>query len=187
MNSPKNFIDLSGKRFGMLTIIKRVENANAWKTQWLCKCDCGTEKVIRGNDITTGKTISCGCFGLKKRNEASTTHGMSKTRMFRIHNLMKDRCSNPHNPHYKYYGGRGITVCDEWKNDFMNFYNWAIDNGYSDELTIDRVDNNGNYEPNNCRWATTKQQANNTSRNRIVEFNGEIHNIKEWGEILGLS
>lgn len=112
--------------------------------------------------------------------------GIRNTRLYRIWLAMKNRCQNEKNLRYKDYGGRGIKVCNEWRNDFQTFYDWAMSNGYSDDLTIDRIDNNGNYEPSNCRWITTKEQNNNSRRCHVVEWDGEKHNITEWSKILGI-
>lgn len=119
-------------------------------------------------------------------NKGNLRHGMRHTRLYDIWRGMKQRCYNPKTNRYKNYGGRGICVCDEWKNDFQSFYNWAISSGYSDDLTIDRINTDGNYEPGNCRWATVKQQANNRTSNNIVEFNGESHTLTQWSEITGI-
>ena len=182
--------DLIGKRFGRLVVIKRVENDKHNKVQWLCQCDCGNKKIIGSAQLLAGQTISCGCYhkeicvkNLKNKNN----HKLSKTRLYRIYAGIKERCLNINLKAYKNYGGRGIKVCKEWKNDFMNFYNWAINNGYSDDLTIDRIDVNGNYEPNNCRWVTKKVQNRNTRANRNITYNGETHCVTEWAEILNIN
>lgn len=177
------FCDLTGKRFGRLTVIKRVYINGNHNTHWLCKCDCGNETVVESNHLKRGDTKSCGCL-TKKR---STTHGFSKTRLYSIYYKMKERTINEHDTAYQYYGGRGIKVCDEWINDFKAFYEWAIDNGYKDGLTIDRIDTNGNYEPSNCRWSTRKEQANNRRTNKNISYNGETHNLKQWSEKLGIN
>lgn len=109
-----------------------------------------------------------------------------KTRIYSIYKGMKDRCRYKTNDNYMRYGGRGIRVCEEWLSDFMSFYDWAINNGYKDGLTLDRIDSNGNYEPSNCRWLTYKEQANNTKRNNYITFNNETHTLTEWAEKLGL-
>lgn len=107
-------------------------------------------------------------------------------RLTKIYSMMKQRCYNSKMPNFKYYGARGITVCDEWRNSSQSFYKWAISNGYKEELTLDRIDNNGNYEPSNCRWVTVKEQGNHRSNNIILSFNGENHTIPEWSEIIGI-
>lgn len=177
-------LNLVGKRFGKLEVLKRVENTKIKLTYWLCKCDCGNTKVVRGSHLTAGKIKSCGCLSAEMARERAFTHKLSKTRLYHIYLGMKARCYNPKNETYRIYGGRGIKVCDEWKNDFMTFYNWAINNGHREDLSIDRIDVNGNYEPTNCRWATPKEQSNNTRRCIYVTYKNETHTITEWGRIL---
>lgn len=165
-------IDLTGHTFCRLLVIERVENYITPKGQkharYLCKCECGNEIKVRGHDLRTGNTKSCGCLKKETSVLVNITHGMGNTRLYRIWRGMKQRCKCESQASYKNYGGRGITVCDEWENDFKTFYDWAMVNGYKDNLTIDRKDVNGNYEPSNCKWATYKEQANNR-RNRRVE------------------
>lgn len=115
-----------------------------------------------------------------------TIHGMSHTRLYRIRNSMQQRCENPKSISYKRYGARGITLCEEWRQSFQAFYAWAMSHGYADNLTIERIDNDGNYCPENCRWATVKEQQNHTSYNRLITYHGETHNVTQWAEILGI-
>lgn len=119
-------------------------------------------------------------------NKNHYVHGKRKTRLYRIWANIKTRCTNKNDPHYRCYGGRGITVCDEWKNDFKAFYDWSVRHGYADDLTIDRINNNGNYEPSNCRWVDYKTQANNKRNVILITHNGETHNAAEWAQILHL-
>lgn len=192
-------IDLTGKRFGRLTVLEWIPSARG-NARWLCRCDCGTEKVVNGKSLRNGHSKSCGCYQREevsqrmrnltpeeKRKYARYSHHMSDSRIYRIYAGMKGRCYGPSNTHYEYYGGRGIKMCDEWLDDFMNFYEWAMANGYEDHLTIDRIDVNGNYCPENCRWATRKEQLNNTRQNRFLKFNGETHTVKEWADITGIN
>lgn len=178
-------LELTGKRFGRLEVLKRVNNGYNRQSYWLCKCDCGNTKVIRGTHLTAGKIKSCGCIVKEMGREHFSTHRLSKTRLYNIYRGMKERCYNPKNETYRIYGNRGITICNEWNNDFVSFYNWAMANGYNDKLTIDRIDVNGNYEPTNCRWATPKEQSNNTRRCIYVTYNNETHTLTEWARIIG--
>lgn len=179
------FIDLTGQRFGHLVVERKATPTKDGAVQWLCTCDCGTRKEIRGKHLRDGRSKSCGCYRVKNTAKMFTKHGMSESRIYTIWVGMKDRCTNVHNVEYEQYGGRGILVCEEWQT-FEPFYEWAFANGYREELTIDRVDNNGNYEPSNCRWSTYSEQANNTSRNHVLRFNDEEHTIREWEDILGV-
>lgn len=181
--------DLKNQRFGNLVVIERVENLNK-KTRWKCICDCGNYKNVLSNHLKSGAITNCGCIKSKQISKANTKHGLSNSRIYRIYNHMKDRCYRKNDKRYKDYGGRGIKICKEWiekENGFMNFYNWAMNNGYDENLTIDRIDVNGNYEPDNCRWSTMIQQCNNTRKNRYYEYNGETHTLAEWGRIYNIS
>ncbi|RKV79678.1 MAG: hypothetical protein D8H99_49175 [Streptococcus sp.] len=154
-------IDLANTKFGRLLALNTFERRKRY-IYWLCKCDCGNEKYIRSDHLRYGKITSCGCFEKEARKEGNhTTHGLSKTRIFKIFQGMKKRCYNPECVAYSNYGGRGIKICDEWLNNYTSFHDWALSNGYADNLSIDRIDVNGNYEPSNCRWVDAKTQANN--------------------------
>ena len=180
-----NFIDLAGQKFNRLTVIETAGKAKDGNYKWLCKCVCGKEVIVPSARLRKGENQSCGCLNKELTKERFTKHGKKNTRLYSIWCCMKSRCYNHKNTEYKNYGGRGIVVCEKWKNSFAAFYEWAIVNGYSDGLTIDRIDTNGNYEPSNCRWATNKEQANNRRTNNLITYNGETHTITEWAEKLG--
>lgn len=179
------FIDLTGRKFGRLTVIKDSGERNKHRrVLWLCKCDCGNYKSISGNDLN--KCSSCGCKKRELLIEKNTTHNATKTRLYNTWQGMKKRCYNPKDKYYHIYGGRGITVCDEWKDNFQAFYDWAMSHGYQDDLSIDRIDPDGNYSPENCRWATAKEQANNKRNNHLIGYNGKKQTMIQWANELDI-
>lgn len=238
----KNFKDLTGRRFGKLTVLSREPNNKHNESMWLCKCDCGTVKVVSGNNLSCGRTRSCGCgklgygdltdrtFGrltvLEKSgygqggslwvckcscgktkiiSTSDLIHGHDKScgclrhqkphnylgrdknkRLYHIWKNMRQRCNNRDNAAYKYYGDKGVSICKEW-SDYKAFESWALDNGYADDKSIDRIDSNGDYSPDNCRWATALVQSNNRSINRTITLNGETHTISEWARIKNMN
>ena len=180
--------DLTGKKFGKLEVIG-VHDTGSRKTYYVCQCDCGNVKVVRADALISGATKSCGCIKQeqdKANLAANHSHKMSGTRIYETWQDMKRRCYNKQNARYDRYGGRGITVCDEWLNNFQSFYDWAISNGYSDDLTIDRIDNDGNYEPSNCRWSTGKERWNNRSSNTNITMGNGTKSLMCWCEIFNV-
>lgn len=177
-------IDLTGQKFGRLTVIKRVENKNN-QSYWLCKCECGTYKIIYSGHLKRGKIKSCGCL-IKENGKNLFKHGLSHTKLHYIWWAMKQRCYDKNNKRYNCYGGKGIIICEDWKNDFKQFYNWSMNNGYQENLSIDRINVNGNYEPDNCRWADAITQANNKTNNHYITFNDETHTLMEWSRKLNI-
>ena len=181
MRKRKNLI---GQTFGRLTVIAEGETrelSNKRKQYyWLCQCNCGSKpKEINQNCLLNGETISCGCYHSEHNHEYGFKHGMSNTRIYTIWSGMIQRCCNPNAKNYPRYGGRGITICEEWK-EFKNFYDWSKISGYTDNLTIERLDNNGNYCPENCTWITKQNQMRNTRRNHYIKYNDEELTLTEW-------
>jgi hypothetical protein len=185
----KNYSNYIGKKYGRLTILDIVyilQNNNYERAFFVCECECTTNKNISVSDVLSGKTKSCGCLN----KEITTKHGLYNTRLYRIWSSLFQRCYNIKNPLYKYYGERGISVENDWhkenENGFMNFYDWSLKNGYSDNLTIDRIDNNGNYSPYNCKWSTSKEQSANTRNNKYLTYNNETKLKSQWCKILNI-
>jgi hypothetical protein len=176
-------IDLSGKRFGRLVVISHI----AKTSKWLCKCECGNEASVKSWRLRHGVTKSCGCIIKEFASTLSRSHMQSKSRIYNTWSNMKARCNNPKLKYYENYGGRGIIVFEEWQNSFEMFFKWAMANGYSDSLTIDRIDNNGNYCPENCHWIPKNDQANNRRTNRIITYKGVSKTVAEWSKSTGLS
>ena len=179
--------NLTGKKFGKLTVLKRTGTDKRGQAIWLCKCECGNTIETITNRLNMGKTKSCGCLALENKRKMHTTHGKAHTRLNSVYRQMKQRCYSETSHAFKYYGGRGIAICDEWLADFQNFYDWAIKNGYEKGLSIDRIDVNGNYEPSNCRWADDKTQARNTRHCKYITYKNETLPLAAWCEKLGLN
>lgn len=176
-------MSIIGKRFGKLIVLEETNERKNNQKIYKCKCDCGNITYVRKGNLREGGTQSCGCTKGVKRRGNKYNH----PRLYSTWCQMKQRCYNKNRPQYKDWGGRGIQVCDEWLNDFMSFYNWAIENGYKEGLTIDRIDVDGNYEPSNCRWITLKEQANNKRTNVYLTFNGKTQTMTQWADELGVS
>ena len=179
--------ELAGQKYGRLTVIKRdIEN----KGKWICVCDCGNQKNVSTHALTSGNTSSCGCLHreqlIRNNKRLKTKHGLLNTRLYRIWGGMKRRCYEKTHKDYPRYGKRGIKICVEWLNNFKSFYDWAITHGYDDSLTIDRIDNNGGYEPDNCKWSTVKEQNNHRRSTRFITHNNETLNFKQWADRAGI-
>lgn len=173
-------IDLKGQKFGKLEVIEQSKN-HGRKVAWSCKCDCGKIIEVTSTHLISGHTKSCGCIYFRHFQ----TEGGKATRLYRIWIAMRKRCDNEKDIGYSYYGGRGIRVCDEWENDFVNFQTWSLSNGYAENLTIDRIDTNGNYCPENCRWSTKKEQATNRRSNKYLVIDGVKKTYTEWSLLIG--
>lgn len=186
------FEDLTGKKFGRLTVLGLSEKRSGRKSYWVCQCECGNKKIVRSDCLKSGNVKSCDCLKREqdKINLNRITHGDTLTgnheRLWGIWQGIKTRTTNNHSESYAIYGGRGITVCKEWLESYEKFKEWSLANGYSDNLTIDRIDVNGNYEPDNCRWATIKEQCNNRRTNVFIEWQGKNQNLKQWSEETGI-
>lgn len=177
--------DLTGKRFGRLVALRRAENCKG-AVKWICKCDCGNEIAVLASNLTRNHTKSCGCYNVEQATQNATRHNMYGTRLYKIWQDMKSRCNNPTESSFDNYGGRGIKVCQEWES-FEVFMKWALANGYEDTLTIDRIDVNGDYKPENCKWSTLKEQARNKRNNFMISFNGETKPLAVWCELFNLN
>ncbi|SHI23748.1 hypothetical protein SAMN02745823_03836 [Sporobacter termitidis DSM 10068] len=172
-----HFIDITGKRYGKLTALYPTEKRDqGGSVMWHFRCDCGNEKDMSARPIKAGTVKSCGCI--------AKPHGKTGTRLFTIWVNMRQRCSNPNYSGFQYWGGKGVTVCAEWQ-DFTVFEAWSLAHGYSDKLTIDRIDGGGNYEPSNCRWSTPKEQAHNTASNHLITIGEQTKTLSDWCEQLG--
>lgn len=180
-------IDLTGQRFGHLVVIKRAENSKCRQARWLCQCDCGQSTIVVGCQLRNGQIKSCGCLRREKLIQRSLRHGETHHRIYNIWLGIKRRCLKPGDSGYEKYGGRGITVCEEWRNSYVAFRDWAMANGYAEDLTIDRIDNNGPYSPENCRWTTNAEQAKNRRSTRLIEYNGKTLCIKDWARETGIN
>lgn len=188
------FVDLTGKRFGRYVVICRAKDKisknGKKRTTWMCKCNCGNTKEVLADTLVSGHVVSCGCYNKEAAQKRRMTHGETlfgkPTRLYRVWDGIKERCYNPNKNYYSIYGGRGIKMCEEWRCSFDSFKKWAISNGYNGSLTIDRIDTNGDYCPENCRWATPKEQSNNKRNNVFITYNGETKTIAQWSEITGI-
>lgn len=186
-------IDILNQKFGRLTAIEKSNNI-CGKTAWKCICDCGNIAYVTTSNLTCNRIKSCGCIKQELLMRRNITHNQRHTRLYEVWKGIKQRCYNPKHRAYHNWGGRGIKMCEDWKNNFQSFHDWSYANGYCPEnqkdeknkLTIDRIDVNGNYEPSNCRWVKRSKQARNTRANKIISYRNEEYCLVEWCEILDL-
>ena len=192
----KHAEDLTGKTFGRLTVLERAEDhishCGHKEIMWKCRCECGNEVIVRGQSLRSGVTRSCGCLKRELTSERTKVHGRHGERLYYIWCNIIQRCCNKNNQFYHYYGGRGIKICDEWRNDYIAFKEWALSTGYDEsaprgECTIDRIDVDGDYDPDNCRWANAKEQVRNRRNTLKFTYNEEEKSLKEWCEESDLS
>lgn len=181
--------NLAGKKFGRLQVVKRAGVTKWGNVNWLCKCDCGNEHIAAADKLKKGKVKSCGCYKKEMSIRQLEKHGITtggKPRTLVIWNGIKARCLNPNSISYKSYGARGIRICDEWLQ-FENFHNWAIENGYQESLTIDRINNDGNYEPSNCQWVNPEVNKRKQRNVRSISIQGETKSVSQWCKDLKIS
>lgn len=185
-----NKIDMIGKRYGKLLVLKESEPYCAKdrkRITWLCQCDCGNTISVWGESLRSGHTSSCGCLNKEINSVRMVKHNKTNTRLFNIWQGMRSRCYNKNDLNsYPRYGGRGIKMCGKWKNDFQTFYEWSMENGYSDDLSIDRIDNGGDYEPGNCRWVSSFVQSRNKRNNRFYTCDGKTLCLTDWSKESGI-
>lgn len=181
------FIDLTGKKFSYLTVISHVTFENKKRNKWLCKCDCGKMVLVESSKLRKSEVKSCGCKKKTLISQSNSKNGQSHTRLMKVWYEMKRRCTDINSKEYLNYGERGITICKEWLSDYETFKKWALENNYSEKLTIDRIDVNGNYEPSNCRWATRKEQNNNKRNTQKYTYDNKTLTLNEWSKITGIS
>lgn len=182
-------VDMTGKRIGHITVLYRSPHTiyKSKRVAWVCRCDCGKEFLAEGTLLRRGYYSSCGCMRAQRLHDIAFKHGMTNTRLFKIWSCMKQRCYYQKYIDYYAYGGRGIKVCDEWLHSFQAFAHWASTSGYNDSLSIDRINVDGDYTPQNCRWATDIEQANNRHNNHYLLYHGEKHSLAEWSRIKNIS
>lgn len=180
------FKDLSGNTFGNLYVVERCENIKG-RVAFLCKCKCGNKVKVISHSLVSGNTNSCGCIHRQQLTERNYKHGERYSRLYRIYRNMLTRCYNSNSAEFNNYGGRGITVCEEWKTSFISFKMWAERNGYAENLTIDRIDVKDNYKPRNCRWITLQEQGYNKTNTKYFEYKGQKKCLAEWAKIFGIN
>jgi len=180
------FRDLTGQKFGRFTAIETAGKTKNGQYKWSCECDCGETVVVQGGNLTSGASRSCGCLQRELTSKRSKTHGLRHHPLYMVHHMIKARCYNKRNKDYKHYGARGIEMCPEWKEDFQTFYDWAMANGYEEGLTVDRVNNDGPYEPSNCQLIGQAAQKRNTRRSRMLTYKGKTQCMAAWAREAGV-
>lgn len=190
------FIDLTGQTFGRLFVVERAPNIvghdGKSRVAWRCHCQCGHIVNVAADALRSGRQVSCGCYRRDKLSDMSSKHNMTNTKLYGVWSSMKSRCYNQNVYEYRFYGALGVTICDQWLNDFKSFADWALQNGYDENAprgvcTIDRIDGTGSYCPENCRIVNQLTQANNLKSNHYLSYNGERHSIAEWSRITGIN
>lgn len=178
-------LELSGKQFGRWTVIEKISNTKPVK--WACRCECGTTKEVYAQALTRGTSRSCGCYRKEFLSDLKTVHTKKPTKLYNVWNTMRRRCDNKNVKSFSDYGGRGIKVCAEWNESFETFRDWAFESGYKEGLEIDRIDVDGNYSPDNCRWVSRQINANNKRNNHRITINGETKTLGEWCKEYGIN
>lgn len=178
--------NLTNQKFGRLLVVSKFGSKNN-KVYWNCICDCGNNVLVTTSNLKCNKIKSCGCLKSEILTKRNIKHNQRNTKLYDIWKTIKQRCFNPNCNSYHNYGGRGITICENWKDNYNSFYQWSIENGYKEGLTIDRIDNNGNYEPSNCRWTTRLVQGNNTRTNKYITINNETKSLADWCRFYNIS
>lgn len=179
--------NLLGYHFGRLIVIGYAGKDKGNHSKWLCRCECGNSTVVAGYNLETGKILSCGCLRREQAKKLNYKDGRSNTRLYSIYCNMISRTENPNVNCFKFYGGRGIKICRKWRRDFQTFRAWALAHGYKENLSIDRIDNDKGYSPDNCRWVTDNTQFNNRRSNCVIAFQGETKTKAEWARAAGIS
>jgi len=179
--------NIIGNRYGKLTVVELYGKDKHHNQIYRCICDCGNEQFASAYRLKSASVKSCGCLKKEQPKKAFTTHGLRNHQLYIRWYKMKSRCNNPQDPRYKDYGGRGIRICSEWENDLRKFYEWSMTHGYSENLTLDRIDNDGDYTPDNCRWTDSYTQAANKRNNHCITLNGQTKILAEWCRIYNIS
>ena len=180
------YIDLTGRQFGDWKVVRYAGTTKNGQAKWMCECKCGTKRAVIGSNLRNRSSRNCGCIRAEKLKNKEETHKMSKSRLYNIWKEILQRTTNEKNKNYRYYGGRGIGICNEWRENFETFAKWSNENGYSPNMTIERRDNSKGYQPDNCYWATMKEQSRNKRSNHWLTYRGKTKTITDWAEDIGM-